>query len=617
MTTEVANPYIPLSTKEKLMPELAVICGELHDLYAELQAFEEEYDREESVLLTLPASDPGEEPLIESLEERYRQIDSVKRKIRRNKRKRVRVEYADERHREADRLWAVRDLERLVAPGFLPRRGRRYEHWDPRIQWRPEPGKPCWSVPPSAEQLEEMSGRLQRGRDQELRRLNRMSETERAQEFARLRREAENEMKWEFQDRHGFEIQVARLAFEEQVNEWCDYWDFPAELRNPVALSEMSECNRHGVLQQQPDAEPDDLWDGWNGVWYRVGKQGVLLVDEDDSLFDDGRGLLDRTEAHPRYDVPGLVAPGTISVLGGFTGDGKTPLTARLLKTMLAGGEFIGIEVEPVPADYRIVYLTQESSYTFKPLLQSAGLDEVLESGRLQIMYLHVALGAGLSWPEIVKEARDRVGSRGLIIVDPLSDWAMVKSEDDNAIMSEAFRPLLEAIGGGGVSAWVIAHSWKSFRTVPDADTDVMHIRGAGAVVSNASIVVLYKKPKDDAGENVRFFKVARNRFGNQLEPRYVELGVDGALKPVAALSVEFRQMDADDERVLAAIDAHVGLKQTEIRDVTGLSHQRVSESVKRLAQDGKVHKTGTPRSRKDPVTWHAGLGANDADPDR
>ncbi|MGZ4314314.1 MAG: AAA family ATPase [Gaiellaceae bacterium] len=593
------------------MTELGVIQSELDDLYSELHTLNDEYDREESVLLTLPANDPTEDRLVESLEDRYDQIDSVKAKIRRKKRRRVRVEYADIRHREADRLRALRDL------GRLGRRGRRYEHWDPHIQWRPEPGEPCWSTPPSAEQLDEMAGRLQRGRDRELRRLNRMGEHERARESARLRREAEDEMKWEFQDRHGVEITRARWAYEEQINDWCDYWDFPVELRNPIALRDMSESDRHGVLQQRPDAEPDELWDNWNGVWYCLGTEESPLVPEEDALFDDGRALLDRPDELPRYDVPGLVAPGTITVLGGFTGDGKTPLTARLLKTMLTGGEFVGVDVEPVPADYRIVCLTQESSYTFKPLLQSAGLDEVLESGRLQIMYFHVALAAGLTWPEIVKEARDRVGSRGLIIVDPLSDWAMVKSEDDNAIMSEAFRPLLEAIGGGGVSAWVIAHSWKSFRTVPDGDADVMHIRGAGAVVSNASIVVLYKKPKDDAGENIRFFKVARNRFGNQLEPRYVELDTDGILRPVDGLSHVFREMDVADNAVLRVIGGHGSVKQTEIPALTGLSHQRVSDSLHRLAGEGLIHKTGKPRSRKDPVMWHAGLDTNDADPDR
>jgi hypothetical protein len=167
--------------------------------------------------------------------------------------------------------------------------------------------------------------------------------------------------------------------------------------------------------------------------------------------YEDAGDLLDRQLPLQRYDLYGLFAPGCITAVGGYTGAGKSPLIARMLKAMLAGDpDFAEIgHGKPLPEDYMIVWLTQESEYTFQPLLRSAGLTAEIAAGRLKEVYLHAALGAGLTWPEIVEDAMKLIGPRGLIIVDTLPEWAMVKTEDDNAIMAAAMRPVVHAVGGG------------------------------------------------------------------------------------------------------------------------------------------------------------------------
>lgn len=332
---------------------------------------------------------------------------------------------------------------------------------------------------------------------------------------------------------------------------------------------------------------------------------------ETDDLFQDARDLLDSAEELPPFDVPGLIAAGAITVLGGYTGDGKTPLTARLVRAAFAGEDFLGTPIERWPDEYKVVWLTQESRFTFRPLLLAAGLGEVLDSGQLEILYLHDALAYILdkngapSWPKIVEAATERVGPRGLLIVDPLSDWALVKSEDDNAVMAEAFRPVIASVGGGR-SAWIIAHSWKGFRNVPDEDADVMHIRGGGAIVSNASIVVLYKKPRENVGDNIRFLKVARSRFGVYPDPLYVELTEDGKLQQASPFTMHVNKQEDAEERVLTALEENPdGVKNGDLPEMTGLTTQRVSDALKQLKRDGKVHFTGTKGSRKDPYIWH------------
>ena len=319
--------------------------------------------------------------------------------------------------------------------------------------------------------------------------------------------------------------------------------------------------------------------------------------------------LLTRMVETPQYDLEGVIAAGQIVTLGGFTGSGKTPLVARLSDALLAGRPiFAGIpHGRPLPEGYKIVWLTQESEYTFKPMLEQAGLTTAVTAGRLEIVYLHAAYEAGLTWPEIVEEAAAMLGTRGLLIVDPLGDWAMVKSEDDNAIMAEAFKPLLGPVARG-LSALVVAHAWKSFDAVPDDEADVMHVRGAGAIVSNASIVLLYKKPKNkELGENVRFLKVGRNRISAPLEPRYLRLEDDNTLQPLNALQGALGAVVKQQEKILTvlAYAGAAGIKNSDLSDQTGISRNALPGLLGALEDAGKILSTGTKQSNKDPYTWH------------
>jgi hypothetical protein len=320
-------------------------------------------------------------------------------------------------------------------------------------------------------------------------------------------------------------------------------------------------------------------------------------------VFHDARSILREKLNHPQDDVPQLVSPGTITVLGGYTGDGKTPLTVHMLATALnGGGDFIGIDLPPLPDDYKVVYLTQESAYTFKPLLEAAGLSRNLKEGRLEVVYLHEALTTvGTDWPEIVEQASVRIGPRGLLVVDPLGDWAMVRNEDDNAVMHEAFRPLIAGVGGSR-AAWVIAHAWKSFASVPDEEADVQHIRAAGAIVSNATRIVLYKKTKPLVGPSMRYFKVARSRFGDELEPRYVELK-DGKLRRISDLAHGLRKVGSAESRLFDALAAAhpEPVLYKDLRHILGIPTSEIPQLVEGLLEAKRIRAAGERRSKTEP----------------
>jgi AAA domain len=327
--------------------------------------------------------------------------------------------------------------------------------------------------------------------------------------------------------------------------------------------------------------------------------------------FHDAGDIVQGELELARYRVPGLVADGCISALGGFIGYGKTPFTVRMLKAMLSGDPFLDIEVERVPDDYRIIYLTQESLNTFQPLLRDAGITPEVAAGRLTVAYSHEVFKTQQSWPQIVAGCAEIIDGKGLLIVDTFRTFARLRNERDDSEMTEALRPLVSAVGSG-MSAWTNVHSWKGFKDVVDEDADVMHIAGAGALSADSAIIAVYKKPKSDGGnENVRYFKVVRNRFGNELAPRYVEL-VDNELRVVGHLAHAARIHSGNMQKVKHIITSEPGKTKRELEDATGLTHQRLSDAIKALQDEGLVHGIGKARSRTNPVRFYPGPGPDE-----
>ena len=344
-----------------------------------------------------------------------------------------------------------------------------------------------------------------------------------------------------------------------------------------------------------------------------TGGNGQAPTEESRLKLHDGRELLDSQLETPEFDLPGVAAPGVITAIAGYIGAGKTPLILAAIAAMLRGDEFCGIQIpEPVPPDYKFTYLSQDSEHILKPLLHRMGLGPVLDSGRLQIAYLYESLAEGLTWLDVVREAHAATGSRGLLAVDTLPDWAAVKNEDDNAVMTEAFHPLVMA-AGSGLSVVTPVFTWKSFDAkVEDDEVGPMHIRGAGAITAACAQIWTYKHPCPKVDDpNVRHMKLVRSKFTGEEEGFYVRLNPEtGRINQhhvevdVAKLYGKFQE---DAKRVLTTVqDAEpAGLLHKDLAERTGIDYRNVGGVAKGLEEAGRLRSTGIPRSKKDPWTWH------------
>ena len=249
----------------------------------------------------------------------------------------------------------------------------------------------------------------------------------------------------------------------------------------------------------------------------------------------------------------GYSACGAITALGGFMGAGKTPFELRAIAAMLRGISYLGFEALPLPENFKIIYLTQESPYTFLPAVAEAGLaDPAITRGRFEIGYFHDFATA--EWPETVAAAAEKIAGNGLLVTDTIADWSRAAKENDNAIMTDALRPLV-LTAATGAAVHFMAHTPKSFNDIRDDEASAAAIRGAGAIISNATLIFTYKVSKPKRGDSVRQLKMHRTRFDYEGMPseRYTEMQ-EGTLRQLTELEAAMRVGEGDADKLRRAL---------------------------------------------------------------
>jgi hypothetical protein len=293
----------------------------------------------------------------------------------------------------------------------------------------------------------------------------------------------------------------------------------------------------------------------------------------------------------------GLISKGTITTLGGYIGAGKTPLTLRAIRAIFEGKPFLDFPMASVPDDFKVVYLTQESEWTFLPAVQDAGLTS-LEPGLFKIGYFHDF--ATDAWSDIVGAASRVLEGNGLLVVDTSADWARVSDENDNAQMTLAYHPLMIAVGTG-IAVWVNAHTVKNFDSVSDEDATHSGIRGAGAVIANSGLVFTYKRSKPKRDGEPRHLKMQRSRLKYDGLP----VGQYVALKEGDLLTVSVLENALDSQRAHEAtlrrivMEAGGRIRKKAAVEQAKLSGTNIASALAGL--DGIVEVTGTGK-RGDPL---------------
>jgi putative DNA primase/helicase len=209
--------------------------------------------------------------------------------------------------------------------------------------------------------------------------------------------------------------------------------------------------------------------------------------------------------------IRGFLAAGAITEVDGkIKAAGKTTLALHMVRALLEGIPFLGIETRAS----RVVYVTEQSRESFSDALRITGLDrhgdELLILTRDEIR--------GTPWPEVV--AACRKDEYAVVVFDTIGKLSGVKDENSASDWSQAMNPLLD-LRDNGHAVIIPRHDRKGGGDVGDSG------RGSSQASGDADIILALRRPEGNQPSNRRVIE-ALSRYRETPEKIVVELGVEG-----------------------------------------------------------------------------------------
>ena len=268
----------------------------------------------------------------------------------------------------------------------------------------------------------------------------------------------------------------------------------------------------------------------------------------------------------------GYLAKGAVTLLAGREKAGKSTLLFSLMRALISGEPMLGLSTRRC----KVIYVSEETASVLVPKLQRFGLAQADEE--LSIM---TRAYPKPSFEQLCKAVQTQAQSTGaeVVIIDTLSYWLGLEGDAENSAgaVIKSLEPLL-GLAAAGLAVLVTHHVAKASGEV----------RGSTALGALADVIVTLMR--DNAVSNRRELQ-AVGRFEETPASLLVELEGDNYKVLGDPGSVAIR---ARTDSVLAALGEHpAGLTQAELVEATGLSKQRVSESLAQLERAGLVTTEG------------------------
>lgn len=303
--------------------------------------------------------------------------------------------------------------------------------------------------------------------------------------------------------------------------------------------------------------------------------------------------LLAQPPPKPRWLIRDLWAYDANTTLAGYAGSGKTKLAVSMLAAVILDeGTFLGFPVYGNP-DLRVAYLYHQSAFTFHLRLAETGLTPETAKG-IDLFCLHQ--NPEVEFAEMMSSL---VPKYDAFVIDVFPDFAPTTDENANSKeMRDAWRPIVAA-DGVGKAVLNLTHTPKAFDNMRDPDVDATHVRGAGAMTTNAGIVILYKQPyAKKERKDTRFLNIARSRFSdNRPEPFYVRRQEDGRMVCRGDLGILLADQDEDADRVLAAVkeiqETEEKVTQKLLKESPGIPKKELSRALRDLVDEGRLTRYG------------------------
>lgn len=209
------------------------------------------------------------------------------------------------------------------------------------------------------------------------------------------------------------------------------------------------------------------------------------------------------------------VVHGAITELAGKVKlSGKTTFATHLCRAKVFGLPFL----EEAVSAGAVVYLTEQSSSTFRVALDRAGL--------LTCEDFHLLLrteNLDLSWPELITLAANKCTETeaGLLVIDTLGPFAGVVDENSATEAQAAMTPLSEAVQKYGLGVLITRHSRKGGGVVSESG------RGSSAYAGAVDLMIDLDRRSGNYPKSQRILSTV-GRFDEPPDELVIELREEG-----------------------------------------------------------------------------------------
>ena len=278
------------------------------------------------------------------------------------------------------------------------------------------------------------------------------------------------------------------------------------------------------------------------------------------------------------------LAKEAITVLDGAPKSaGKTTFALAMCKAIVTGGEFLGQPVE----QSSVVYLTEESTTSFRAALERAGITDSENFHILRWRETHgvrdrTEEGETISaWQQVVEEAVSyalRVEA-ALLVIDTFAQFAKLTGDRENSAgeVLTAVRPL-QVARDEGLGVLVIRHERKAGGSVGESG------RGSSAMTAAVEIILQLKRPEghhDDTHRRIeslsRFEQTPTELTVALIGGAYQALGDSDAVAVKSAKRGVVTWLEK-------AVDA---LPINALRDLTGSTRTTLQAALHQLETEG------------------------------
>ncbi len=295
--------------------------------------------------------------------------------------------------------------------------------------------------------------------------------------------------------------------------------------------------------------------------------------------------LLSSNEPDISWVWENIIPEGRLFLLVAYPKVGKSELISHLAVAVSQGKEFLDHKTKQTGV---LILALEEHRQDIKRRLSKLGS---CESDPIEIHF-----GELKNDPETIQDLKEFIISRhiGLMVIDTISCFWKIQSENSNTEVHNALMPLLTLAHDTNCAVGLIHHKNKQ------GGEDERSIRGASSLFGIVEQALLLENRKGGNGTQ-RILKT-KGRYQSFSPDKLVIDFIDG--KYVCLGTKKEMEAQAMKDGIYKLIsDSQEGITEEEIKKQTGLSRTPVRKVLKALEEDHKAKTHGTGK-RGDPLKY-------------